>query len=105
MDLLNISSYVWNYQIWFLSSLRQEMQQLNNSFARLRQKDTGAMQIPRCLFHLRKRSMCHVSHSHEALRIEEKWLILQEVNWEKKEWNVFFAAYTTMENVSWVKLN
>lgn len=23
----------------------------------------------------------------------------------KKEWNVFFAAYTTMENVSWVKLN
>lgn len=43
MDLPNISSYVWNYQIWFLSSLRQEMQQLNNSFARLRQKDTGAM--------------------------------------------------------------
>lgn len=80
------------------------MQQLHNSSARLRQKDTANTQIPRCLFHLRKHSMCHASHHHEALHIKEKWLVFSEVRWEKKKRVKHFSATCTIiEDLSWAK--
>lgn len=88
MDLLNINSYLRNYHTWFLSSLRQEMEQLNSSFARMKQEDTADTQLPKCLFHLRKCSMCHASHSHEALHIEKKCSFSERSTGEK-EWSFF----------------
>lgn len=69
------------------------MQQLHNSSARLKQQDTANTQIPRCLFHLRKHSMCHASHHHKALHIKKKWLIFSEVSWGKKESKISFCRF------------
>lgn len=65
------------------------MQPSGNSSARLRQKGTANTKLPRCLLHLRKRSLCLASHGHEALHTEENWFLIWEVNWKWRGWHFF----------------